>query len=167
MCFHFSNYSISFQARAQWTTGNGAESHGEIGIRFLGGRCEVTSILNRQISYQQRVTVISMEIEGPKLRRMQQQISHQTGRWFKDNSPEITLGWSSLWILLCVQRTQDQGSFPTCFTFLGELLPGALAHLWPHSFLQGPNQEIFILWVSYLQNFTLQFCNCEQSWITV
>lgn len=33
--------------------------------------------------------------------------------------------------------------------------------------LQGPKQEIFILWVSYLQSLTLQFCNCKQSWITV
>lgn len=68
---------------------------------------------------------------------------------------------------LCVQRTQDQVSLLMCFTFLGESLPGALALLWPHYFLQGPNQEIFILWVLYLQILTSQFCNCKQSWITV
>lgn len=117
----------------------------------------------RQILHQHRVTVISVEIEGLKLGRRQQQISHQTRGWFKDNSPELTLGWSSLWILLRVQRTQHQVSLLMCFTFLGELLPGALAHC----FLQGPNQEVFILWVSYLQNLTLQFCKCKQSWIAV
>lgn len=52
----------------------------------------VRSLMVRQILYQHRVTTISVEIEGLKLRRRQQQISHQTRRWFKDNSPELTLG---------------------------------------------------------------------------
>lgn len=102
VCFHFSSYSVSFQARAQWTAGKGTESHGE-----------------RQVLYQHRVTVISVEIEGLKLGRRQQLISHQTRRWSRGNSPELTSGWSSLWTLLCVQRTQGQLSLLLCFTLVG------------------------------------------------
>lgn len=44
-------------------------SSGEIGIRFLQGSCEVTSILMRLILYQHRVALISMENEDLNLKR--------------------------------------------------------------------------------------------------
>lgn len=63
-------------------------SLGEIGIRFLGGSCEVTSVLIRQILHQHRFTIISMEIEDLKLKRRHHQIS---GGCFKDNTLDLTL----------------------------------------------------------------------------
>ena len=70
-------------------------SSGEMDTRFLGGSCDVMAILIRQILYQRRVTVISIEMEDLKLKSRHHQSSCQTGWWFKDNTLELILRWSS------------------------------------------------------------------------
>lgn len=101
-------YFFPFQSTANYREQYRISFSGEIGVRFLGGSCEVTSTLIRQILYQHRVIIISIEIEDLKLKRRHHQITHQTGGWFKDNTLGVNLMVIFPFGSLCVCRCKGQ-----------------------------------------------------------